>query len=110
MNAPPDKAQTTFESTAGGVMTVEVGAVTGELELATHPADDGLHVKIRYPGAEEWYTVEGSPLARQTPDAATPRPPDQHHYILERLKEPGPVVNGNEMPVSLKRFSSPGGA
>lgn len=107
MNSPPDEIRTTFESTAGGVMTVEVGAITGELELATHPTDDGLHVKIRYPGAEEWYTVEGSPLARQTPDAATPH---QHHYILERLKQTGPVVGGNEMPVSLKRFSSSGGA
>ena len=93
MSAPAEETRTTFESTTGGVMTVEAGAVTGELELATRPADDGLHVKVRYAGAEEWYTVEGSPV-----------PANPHEGVLERLKKPGPVIQGNEMPASLKRL------
>lgn len=110
MSVPADETRTTFESTTGGVMTAEAGAVTGELELATHPADDGLHVKIRYAGAEEWYTVEGAPVALENPDPATTTARNLHERVVECLKEPGPVVGGNEMPASLKRFSLPGGA
>ncbi len=44
----------------GGVMTDEVGVITGELELHTRLADDGtLILRIRYKGAAEWYRPEG---------------------------------------------------
>jgi hypothetical protein len=46
-------------------MTEKADVVTGELELLTHPseaADGGLEVLVRYVGAEEWYTVSGSPV------------------------------------------------
>lgn len=101
MNAPANEIRTTFESTTGGVMTVEAGAITGELELATHPADDGLHVKVRYAGAEEWYTVEGSPVAPENPDPTPPAARNLHERVVERLKEPGPVVGDNEEPTSM---------
>ena len=45
----------------GGVMTDEVGAVTGELTLRTELADDGsVRQRIQYRGADEWYEVTGS--------------------------------------------------
>jgi hypothetical protein len=45
-------------------MTDEGGAVTGALEIATRLLDAGvLDVCVRYAGAEEWYTVAGSPVA-----------------------------------------------
>ncbi len=44
----------------GGVMTEEVGVVTGDLELRTTVSEDGvLTAKIRYAGATEWYRVRG---------------------------------------------------
>jgi hypothetical protein len=44
----------------GGVMTDEVGVVTGDLTLSS-AVDDGTYVlKVRYKGAEEWYTVTGA--------------------------------------------------
>jgi hypothetical protein len=44
----------------GGVMTDEVGVVTGELTLRTE-ADDSRNValRVRYKDAAEWYTVTG---------------------------------------------------
>ncbi|MDT0347259.1 hypothetical protein [Streptomyces litchfieldiae] len=47
----------------GGLMTKEVGVVTGELELHTDADADGdLTMRIRYAGADEWYTVDGGPF------------------------------------------------
>ena len=83
----------TFTSTTGGVMTDEVGAVTGELELSCRPEADGLRVLVRYAGTEEWYTVSGSP-AQGDPGEALEK-------IVDHLQTPGPVVDGNEKAVTL---------
>ncbi|MBB5873411.1 hypothetical protein F4553_006845 [Allocatelliglobosispora scoriae] len=51
----------------GGVMTDEVGVVTGDLTLETVPADDGtVSLRVQYQGAEEWYRVTGAKA--QVPD------------------------------------------
>lgn len=43
-----------------GVMTKEVGVISGELELRTTCSNDGaLTLAITYVGAEEWYTLPG---------------------------------------------------
>jgi hypothetical protein len=45
----------------GGVMTDEVGAVTGELTLRTElTADGAVQQRVQYVGADEWYVVTGS--------------------------------------------------
>jgi hypothetical protein len=50
----------TFNATPDGVLTNEVGVITGQLELHTSCADDGtLTLAIRYAGADEWYTIQG---------------------------------------------------
>lgn len=52
--------RSTFTATPDGVMTNEVGVITGDLELHTTCLDDGaLTLAIRYVGADEWYTVRG---------------------------------------------------
>ena len=45
-------------------MTDEVGAITGELELLTRvtPDGDGIEAMVRYTGAQDLYTVLGSPV------------------------------------------------
>jgi hypothetical protein len=89
-----------FSSTAGGVMTEEAGAVTGDLELLTRPAGDGtLEALVRYAGAEEWYAVSGSPA----PVGGGPR--KAHEEVLRRLTTPGAVEAGNELPVDLTGVS-----
>jgi hypothetical protein len=93
-----DEFRSTFTSTAGGVMTEEAGAITGELELLCRPEADRLHVAVRYAGTDDWYTVSGSPV-RACGDENETR--DQ---LLGHLSTPGPVVDGNERAVTLEGF------
>ncbi len=79
-------------------MTEEAGAVTGELELLCRSEAGGLRVEVRYAGADEWYTVSGSPVGVQGEQNET------RDQVLERLTTPGPVVDGNEKPVTLDGF------
>ena len=44
----------------GGVMTDEVGVVTGDLTLQSEIADGVYVLKVQYKDAEEWYTVTGA--------------------------------------------------
>jgi len=55
---------TNLVAKAGGVMTDEVGAVTGELTLRTELDEDGaVRVLVQYLGADEWYRVTDSPTS-----------------------------------------------
>jgi hypothetical protein len=84
-----------FTSTTGGVMTDEVGAISGELELLTRPKDAGVEALVRYAGSRDLYTVTGSPVRSNESHEQT------HEIILQRLTAPGGVENGNELPVDL---------
>lgn len=54
-----EKQSTVFTATHG-VMTSEVGVISGDLELVTTCSDDGvLTLAITYVGADEWYTLPG---------------------------------------------------
>jgi len=47
----------------GGVMTDEVGTVTGDLTLEPqHSAAGDVILRVQYTGADEWYTVSGAHL------------------------------------------------
>jgi len=43
----------------GGVMTDEVGVITGELTLRTELAAGQVTVQVQYKDADEWYVVTG---------------------------------------------------
>ena len=56
--------RTDFTAKVGGVMTDEVGTVTGDLTLSTELNEDGtVRVLVQYLGADEWYRVTDSPTA-----------------------------------------------
>ncbi|MFI9256034.1 hypothetical protein [Streptomyces sp. NPDC053069] len=65
MSDDPNTAWYQDEVTAGpgGVMTDDVGVITGDLTVRTTPGPDGhtAHVTVQYTGADEWYTLTGSP-------------------------------------------------
>ncbi|MET9914909.1 hypothetical protein ABZZ74_51065 [Streptomyces sp. NPDC006476] len=65
MNTSPDTDTYTSTVTAGpgGAMTDEVGVITGDLTVTTTLTDDrhSVHVAVQYTGADEWYTLTGSP-------------------------------------------------
>ncbi|MFD7657980.1 hypothetical protein ACFV4N_28750 [Actinosynnema sp. NPDC059797] len=66
-----------FVAGPGGVMTDEVGVVTGDLELRTTLEDGVLRALVRYEGAEEWYAVTGASCR-----LADPRDQDAVHEVL----------------------------
>jgi hypothetical protein len=92
-----------FSSTTGGVMTEEVGAITGALELLTRLTPDGsdIEVMVRYAGAKDLYTVSGSPVHAVSGCSDQVEHRAAHKRILETLTTPGRVEGGNEMPVDL---------
>lgn len=56
--------QTRTETPTQGVMTVEQGAITGDVTIGTTAAGEGaLAVTVSYYGAKDTYTVQGSPAA-----------------------------------------------
>ena len=82
---PSAKRRTTERTTdivagPGGVMTDEVGVVTGDLTVRTEFADGHAVVKVQYRDAAEWYTVTG---ARAT--LASPKDLDAVHTVAVAL-------------------------
>lgn len=51
----------------GGVMTDEVGVVTGELTLRSELAEGNVVLRVQYKDAEEWYAVTGGKAALADP-------------------------------------------
>ncbi|CAA9462130.1 MAG: hypothetical protein AVDCRST_MAG28-3471 [uncultured Rubrobacteraceae bacterium] len=107
MGTHEGEVRSIIASTVGGVMTKDVGAITGDLEVATCPTkSEGLQVAVRYAGAYEWYTVEGGPIELGKAGGLTPLVPYEfHERIASHLTAPGRIVDGNEEPVSLRGFS-----
>ncbi|MGD6747146.1 hypothetical protein ACOKM3_35565 [Streptomyces sp. BH106] len=73
----------------GGAMTDEVGVVTGDLTVATVPEAGGrARIAVQYTGADEWYTLTGSP---------TTVPPEGlealHAEVLRRVEQGGGAVS-----------------
>ncbi|WP_370321116.1 hypothetical protein [Actinoplanes sp. ATCC 53533] len=69
--APPADA-TTSKSTditagQGGVMTDEVGVITGDLTLRTELSGDQATVRVQYQQADEWYAVTGAKATLKDP-------------------------------------------
>jgi hypothetical protein len=73
-----------FKAGPGGVMTDDVGVITGDLELRTTLTDGAVTVEVRYEGADEWYRLSAADcqLADPTDHAAV------HHALLGVLNRP----------------------
>ena len=67
----PAAPTTNITAGPGGVMTDEVGVVTGDLTLRTETSGDDVTVRVQYQEADEWYTVTGGKAKVKDPaDAA----------------------------------------
>ncbi|MEU8257835.1 hypothetical protein AB0C06_26615 [Micromonospora inaquosa] len=58
--AGPQSRTTDIVPGPGGVMTDEVGVVTGDLTLRTEYADGKVTLRVQYKDADEWYVVTGT--------------------------------------------------
>ncbi|WP_250031615.1 hypothetical protein [Paractinoplanes maris] len=65
--APPT---TDIVAGQGGVMTDEVGVVTGDLTLRTEVDGYDVMVRVQYKDADEWYTVTGAKAPLHDPKDA----------------------------------------
>ena len=63
----PTESRTADVNAPGGVMTDEVGVVTGELTLRTDLAGDEVTLHVQYKEAEEWYAVTGGHVKLRDP-------------------------------------------
>jgi hypothetical protein len=69
LGEPVDERVSEVTAGPGGVMTDEVGVVTGELTLRTERHPDGrVVVRVQYRGADEWYAVTGGATRLADPD------------------------------------------
>lgn len=81
----PTESSTVLTAPPGGIWTDEVGVITGAVELRTACGDDGaVCVRVRYEGADEWYTVRGGSATLADPaDAAV-----LHQVLVGVLNRP----------------------
>ncbi|MGW6691710.1 hypothetical protein [Streptomyces sp. NPDC054961] len=71
-------------------MAEEVGVITGDVSLTTEAGPDGMvQVRIQYTGADEWYTLTGSPA---------PLPPEGLAAFHERVVEAVQAGGAAEVP------------
>ena len=68
----------------GGVMTDEVGVITGDLTVRTEYAGGRVTVRVQYRDADEWYAVTGgtAPLADESDLEAV------HSIVIGLLNRP----------------------
>ncbi|MER5437460.1 hypothetical protein [Streptomyces sp. NPDC002790] len=70
-------------------MTDEVGVVTGDLTVATiGETGDRARIAVQYTGADEWYTLTGSPAPLPTEGLAA-----LHAEVLRRVEHGGGAVS-----------------
>jgi hypothetical protein len=80
------KAELVADVTAGpgGVMTDEVGVITGVLTLRTELNNGSALLRVRYKDAEEWYTITDSKVPLKNPaDLAA-----LHHLAVALINRP----------------------
>ncbi|MFI5868504.1 hypothetical protein [Streptomyces sp. NPDC051546] len=66
-------------------MADEVGVITGDVTLTPEAGPDGkVAVRIQYTGAEEWYTLTGSPAPLPAGGLAV-----FHERVVEAVKAGG---------------------
>ncbi|GAA2528066.1 hypothetical protein [Winogradskya humida] len=65
--AAGDSKSTDIVAGQGGVMTDEVGVVTGDLTLRSELSAGTVVVKVQYKDADEWYAVTGAKATLKDP-------------------------------------------
>lgn len=87
-DGPGQRYADTVTAGPGGAMTDEVGVISGDVTVVTALGPDGRAVvRIQYLGADEWYTLTGSPAA-VPPEGLRPL----HDAVAEAVRRGGEAV------------------
>jgi hypothetical protein len=62
-----DSRTTDIVAGQGGVMTDDVGVITGELTLRSELSGTKVTLRVQYKEAEEWYVVTGGKITLHDP-------------------------------------------
>lgn len=81
-----DTRSSTITAREGGIMTTEAGTITGQVEVVSSLEGDASTTKVRYAGADEWYSPEG--LATAGADLAA-----AHEQAVTALSTPAPTAS-----------------
>ena len=73
-----------FTAGPGGVMTDEVGVITGDLTLRSSYDDGQITLHVQYKDADEWYVVTGGRAPLKDPADADA----VHQIVLGILNRP----------------------
>nr|WP_296074574.1 hypothetical protein [uncultured Actinoplanes sp.] len=65
--AGPPSRTTDITAGQGGVLTDEVGVITGDLTLRSELSGDQVAVRVQYKDAAEWYAVTGAKVTLKDP-------------------------------------------
>jgi len=84
--AAAGNAPLTTDITAGqgGVLTDEVGVITGDLTLRSELSGDQVAISVQYKDAEEWYAVTGAKTKVKDPADLEA----VHHIVVGILNRP----------------------
>lgn len=80
----------------GGIDTIEVGSISGDIDVSTTVVDGHANVTVAYTGALDVYTVVGSGLAATGDEAAA-----QSAIAAHLSRDLGRDENGNVPSASL---------
>ncbi|MEJ8639120.1 MULTISPECIES: hypothetical protein [unclassified Streptomyces] len=72
----------------GGVLTDEVGVLSGDLTVHTTWAGGEARVAVQYSGASDWFTMTGSPAPCQSEDDSR----SLHQAAVQAVQEGGPAT------------------
>lgn len=72
----------------GGVRTVELGVLTGNLSVHTTWTGSEAVVAIQYSGGSDWYTMAGSPVPCRSEEESRAL----HQLAVEAVQEGGGAV------------------
>ena len=67
MTTPANSRTSDITAGQGGVMTDEVGVITGEVTLRTELSGDQVTIHAQYKDADEWYAVTGATATLKDP-------------------------------------------
>lgn len=90
MPAEAELLKTVFTAARGGIMTDEVGVITGDIEIESSWAAPGKAVaRCRYDGADEWYVI--TEAARDLDPATAEELGRFHAELVQRYRQSDPT-------------------
>ncbi|GAA1048812.1 hypothetical protein [Arthrobacter russicus] len=90
MPAESDVRNTVLTAARGGIMTDEVGVITGDVEIESSWASPGhAAARCRYDGADEWYAITDA--ARELAAGTAEELTRFHEALVQRYRQSDPV-------------------